>query len=150
MENEREEEECLENQQNAHHQGFCCHYHEKKQKKEWDEKRKLKGGIIKKATNQEEEVYEPNHCHHCDEDPCVFQQIELKLCENDDIYFDEHDYAKAPVPYNSARRKRAYQFAAFILWEGINYRQPHYKCVEDGVRSLFPPLDGKTMGYKKK
>jgi hypothetical protein len=34
----------------------------------------------------------PNHCIHCDEDPC-----------NDDIYYDEHDYVKNPVAYNSAR-----------------------------------------------
>ena len=45
--------------------------------------------------------------------------------------------------------KRAFQYAAFILWEGVSYRKRYYRCVENGVRSLFPPLDGKTMGYKE-
>jgi hypothetical protein len=57
------------------------------------------------------------------------------------------DDAKDGVAYNSGRRKRAYQHAAFVLWEGISYRKPHYRCVEDGVRSLFPPFNGKVMGY---
>jgi hypothetical protein len=92
----------------------------------------------------------PEHCIHCDEDPCVFVQIEMRLCENDDIYYDGSDYEKAPVAYNSARRKRAFQYAAFILWEGVNYRKPHYKCVEDGVWAFFPPLDGKIMGFKSR
>jgi hypothetical protein len=29
----------------------------------------------------------PDHCIHCDEGPCVFIQIESRLCENDAIYF---------------------------------------------------------------
>jgi hypothetical protein len=73
----------------------------------------------------------------------------LKLCENDAIYYDEGEYGKDPVAYNSARRKRAYQYAAYILWEGINYRKQHYSCVEKGVCALFPPFDGKIMGYKE-
>jgi hypothetical protein len=89
-----------------------------------------------------------HHCIHCDEDPCVFIQIESRLWENDTIYYDSYDYEKAPVTYNSGRRKRAYQYAAFVLWEGINHRRPHYKCVENGVPALFPPPDGKIMGYK--
>jgi hypothetical protein len=68
--------------------------------------------------------------------------------ENDTIYYDRCDYENAPAAYNSGRRKRAYQYAAFVLWEGINYRRPHYTCVENGVRSLFPPIDGRVMGYK--
>jgi hypothetical protein len=92
----------------------------------------------------------PDHCIHCDEDPCVFIQIESLSCENDEINFDEEDYGKDHAVYNSGRRKRAYQYAAFILWEGINYRKPQYtgRRVEDGVRALFSPVDGKIMGYK--
>jgi hypothetical protein len=70
------------------------------------------------------------------------------LWENEELYFDEEDYDNYPAACNSGRRKRAYQYAAFVLWECINYRKPHYRCVEDGVRALFPPVDGKIMGYK--
>ena len=96
-----------------------------------------------------EKVNGPDHCIHCDEDPCLFLQIESRLAENNAIYYDVYDYAKDPVAYNSGRHKRAYQYAAFILWEGINYRKPHYTCVEDGVWALYPPFDGKIMGFKK-
>jgi hypothetical protein len=125
--------------------GYCCHQHAKVAKKE----RELSKTEIKKRKGQVNRVVDgPDHCIHCDEDPCVFIQVESRLCENDEIYFDEEQYAKDPVSCNSGRRKRAYQYAAFVLWEGINYRKPHYKCVEDGIRALFPPFDGKIMGYK--
>jgi hypothetical protein len=93
-------------------------------------------------------VDRPDHCTHCNKDPCVFVQIEPPLWENDAIYYDSYEYENAPVSYNSGRRKRAYQYAAFVLWEGINHRRPHYTCVKNGVRAFFPPLDGKIMGYK--
>jgi hypothetical protein len=54
------------------------------------------------------------------------------------------------VVYNSGRHKRAFQYTVFILWEGINYCKPHFACIEDGVCALFPPFNGKIMGYKKK
>jgi hypothetical protein len=127
--------------------GYCCHQHAKVVKKEQEDDSKTQ---MKKQMG--EEVYKvvdgPDHCIHCNEDPCVFIQIETQLCENSKIYFGEEHYAKDPVSCKGGRRKRAYQYAAFVLWEGINYRKPHYKCVEDGVRSLFPPFDGKIMGYK--
>jgi hypothetical protein len=47
-------------------------------------------------------VDEPDHCIHCDEDPCVFIQIEILLCDDDDIYYDKKDYAKGPVACNRA------------------------------------------------
>jgi hypothetical protein len=93
----------------------------------------------------------PGHCIHCDEEPCVFIQIESGLCENDSIYYDKDEYQKDPVVYNSARCKHTFQYATFILylWEGINYHhKPHFTCVDDGFRALFPPFDGKIMGYK--
>jgi hypothetical protein len=136
---EREEEECANNQQNAHDAGFCCHHHAKKIKVKEENEREVK----KRA-----KVDGPDYCIHCDTDPCVIAQIEARLCENDTIYYDEREYENSPVTYNSGRRKRAYQYAAFVLWEGINYRQPHFTWVKRGVRALFPPLDGKIMGYK--
>jgi hypothetical protein len=139
MKKRKEEEECADNQQSAQEEGFCCHHHAKRLKIKEEEER-----ISKKRAK----VDGPDHCIHCDEDPCVFVQIESRLCENDTIYYDRCDYENAPAAYNSGRRKRAYQYAAFVLWEGINYRRPHYTCVENGVRSLFPPIDGKVMGYK--
>jgi hypothetical protein len=140
----REEEECHENQMSAQNQGFCCHEHKKRMKKE----RAL--SVMKNINNIKQKENGPDHCIHCDEDPCVFVQIESRLGENDAIYYDEEEFGKDPVAYNSGRRKRAFQYAAFILWEGINYRKPHFACVEDGVRALFPPFDGKIMGYKKR
>ena len=142
MENEkreREEAECGDNQQAARDGGFCCHHHEKKIKLE--EKKEREG-------NRRAKKDRPYQCIHCNEDPCAFIQIETRLCASDKIYFDEDDFKKGPAAYNSGRRKRAYQKAANILWGGINYRKQHFACVENGVRTLFPPLDGKTMGYK--
>jgi hypothetical protein len=135
----QEEEECHENQQNAQNQGFCCHEHGK----QWKQDRK------DEKSEKRVRINGPDHCIHCDEDPCVFIQIEARLGENDAIYYDKGEYKNNPVTYNSARRKRAFQYAAFILWEGINYRKPHFRCVEDGVRALFPPFDGKVMGFKE-
>jgi hypothetical protein len=140
---ENDERECYENQEIAKSKGYCCHQHSKRtkceeQKTTEDTRKYTRGGEV------------PNHCIHCDEDMCVFITIESDIGQNDAIYFDKEEFAKDPVSYNSARRKRAYKYAAFILWEGINYRRQHYKCVEDGVRALFPPLDGKTMGYKER
>jgi hypothetical protein len=133
---ERDEDYAAQNQQTARKEvSSGC----KVTKREYDCKLEMKVNEV---------VDGPDHCIHCDEEPCVFTQIESRLCENDDYYFHEEDYAADPVAYNSKRRKRAYQQAAFVVWEGINYRKPHFKCVEIGVRSLFPPFDGKVMGYK--
>jgi hypothetical protein len=138
-----QEESCAENQEKAQMNGYCCHQHAKVAKKahkdSTTEMKKRKGQVNRVVDGPD---------HHCNKDPCVFIQIELRLCENDEIHFDKDQYAKDPVSCNSSRCKRAYQYAAFVLWEGINYRKPHYKCVEDGVRALFPPFDGRIMGYK--
>jgi hypothetical protein len=112
------------------------------------EHEKYKKQVSRQKKKKKEFVVEREQCIHCNEDPCVFTQIEMRLCENDEIYYDREDYENAPILYNSSRRQRAFQYAAFILWEGVNYRRQHYRCVENGVRSLFPPLDGKTMGFK--
>jgi hypothetical protein len=143
---EDEEENCAKDQECAKNHGYCCHQHAKVAKKQHE---KYKKQVSRQKETAKEFVVESEQCIHCDKDPCVFTQIEMRLCENDEIYYDGADYEKAPVADNSSRRKRAFQYAAFILWEGVNYRRQHYKCVEDGVRSLFPPLDGKTMGYKE-
>jgi hypothetical protein len=98
-EREEEEEECHENQQSAHNEGFCCHEHAKKMKKEREVK------LVDKRSKKQK-VNGPEHCIHCDEEPCcVFIQIELCLClcENDEIYYDEGEYMKDPVAYNSER-----------------------------------------------
>jgi hypothetical protein len=58
-----------------------------------------------------------DHCIHCNEDLCIFVQIESHLCENDTIYYDKDQYANNPVAYNSGRLKCAYQYPAFVLWE---------------------------------
>ena len=146
LEKEEDEENCHHNQQQAKEEGFCCHQHAIEMKKESveEKERKAQGKRVKLTIDG------PDHCIHCDEDPCVFVQIEARLGENDAIYYDTYEYKKDPSKCNSGRRKRAFQYAAFILWEGINYRKPHFACVENGVRALFPPFDGKVMGFKKK
>jgi hypothetical protein len=141
---EREEENCADNQKSALNCGYCCHQHAKVAKMEHKVSKRQK----KKKETVKKMIDGPDHCIHCDEDPCVFIQIESRLWEYDKIYFDEEDYDKDPAAYNSGRGKRAYEYAAFVLWEGINYWKPHYRCVEDGVRALFPPVDGEIMGYK--
>jgi hypothetical protein len=55
-------------------------------------------------------------CIHCDKEPCVFIQIKSHLCKNNAIYYDEGEYTKDPVMYNSAKRKCTVQYVVFILW----------------------------------
>jgi hypothetical protein len=98
VEKEREEENCVENQQTVQNYGYCCHQHAKMAKKE-DNKYKQQ---MKRQTEKVKQLIDrPEHCIHCDEDPCVFLQIEMRLCENDNIYYDQTDYEKGPVAYNS-------------------------------------------------
>ncbi len=138
---EAEMYDCKEKQEKAQNQGYCCHAHAVEIKQEKKERKRLK---------KAKEIDGPNHCILCDEDPCAFVQIELRLTENDDIYYDKEEFAKDPVACNRARRNRAYKYAAYILWERLGYRRPHYKCVETGVRSLYPPFNGKITGFKEK
>jgi hypothetical protein len=141
---EREEENRADNQKSALNCGYCCHQHAKVAKMEHEESKRQK----KKKETVKKMIDGPDHCIHCDEDRCVFIQIESGLWENDKIYFDKGNYDKDSAAYNSGRHKPGYPYAAFVLWEGINYRKPHYRCVEDGVRALFPPVDRKIMCYK--
>jgi Fe-S-cluster-containing dehydrogenase component len=50
----------------------------------------------KQMKRQKEKVKQlvdgPEQCIHCDKDPCDFIQIEMRLCKNDDIYYDSADY----------------------------------------------------------
>jgi hypothetical protein len=137
-----EEKSFVEKEEMAHKKGFCCHDRAIEYVLEKEEQKRMMREVSKE--------YGPDHCIHCDDEPCCFVQIESRLGENDHVYYNEQDFAKAPAAYNSSRRKRAFRYAASILWEGINYRKKHYTCVENGVRALFPPFNGKIMGYKKR
>jgi hypothetical protein len=77
----------------------------------WQRKKhkEKKEQMRKKREKVKQLEHGPDHCIHCDEDPCVFIQIEMCLCENDDIYYDRDDYEKGAVAYNINRHKRAYQ-----------------------------------------
>jgi hypothetical protein len=88
MKKRKEKEECADNQQSAQDEGFCCHHHAKRLKIKEEEER-----IGKKRAK----VDCPDHCIHCDEDPCLFVQIESRLCENNTIYYDRCDYENAPA-----------------------------------------------------
>jgi hypothetical protein len=72
------------------------------------------------------------------------------LGKKDVIYYDGNEYVKDHVTHNSTRCNPAFHYVTLFLWEGINYHKPLYMCVEDGIFALFPPLDGKIMGFKKK
>jgi hypothetical protein len=51
-------------------------------------------------------------------------------------------------PYNSGRRKRAYQYTAFVLWEGINTAD-HTTSVWKTVSVHFSqPLTERSWGTK--
>jgi hypothetical protein len=78
----REEEVCHDNQQLAQKQGFCCHAHATEMKREREE------DVRKKKVR----VNAPDHCTHCDEEPCILIQIESGLCKNDSIYYDKDEY----------------------------------------------------------
>jgi phosphopantetheinyl transferase (holo-ACP synthase) len=67
IEREHKEEEFHENQKEAHNKAFCCYEHAELLVEEARVKKAKKG---KKAR-----VDGPNHCIHCDEDPCIFVQI---------------------------------------------------------------------------
>jgi hypothetical protein len=123
------EEECANNQQSAQDKGFCCHHHVRRLKaKDVNGRNCMKGA----------KVEGPDHCIHQDEDPWVFVQIESRLCKNNMIYYDRYDYKNAPIVYNSGRRKHAYHYAAFVLWEGINYH-----CI------LIFKLRSRTFFYRR-
>jgi hypothetical protein len=75
---------CAKDQELAQNRGYCCHQHAKVAKTEHEKYKK-------QVTRQKEKtkgvvVDEPEQCLHCAEDPCVFNQIEMRLCENDEIY----------------------------------------------------------------
>jgi hypothetical protein len=94
MEKDREEENCAENQRSGQMYGHCCCQHAKVAKTEHEESKKQK----KKQKDEVNKVVDgPDHCIHGDEDPCVFVQIESRLCENNEIYFDKDNCAKDPV-----------------------------------------------------
>jgi hypothetical protein len=75
---------------------------------------------------------------------CVYAKMTWSI-----MMRDEGEYSKDPVAYNSARRKCVFQYVVFILWVGINYPKSHFTCVEDSLHALFPPFDGKIMGFKR-
>jgi hypothetical protein len=142
MKTMREEEDCAGNQQNAQNKGLCCHHHTRRMKL----KDKEESQMMKQA-----KVDWPDHCIHCNEDPCVLVQIELHLSENNTIYYDKDEqYENNPVAYNSNRHTTAATTMQHSCCgkESISYCRPHYMCVENSVRALLPPLDGKIMGYK--
>jgi hypothetical protein len=79
---EKEGEECAENQQSARYNGYYCHQHAKMARTEHDkckEQMKNQKEYLKKLVDG------PDHCIHCDEEPCIFIQIVLRLCESDRI-----------------------------------------------------------------
>jgi hypothetical protein len=92
-------------------------------------------------------LHGPNICIVCGCDLCEFQQMEMEILvqdrnHNEDVGWDAGER-------NSKRRKRAYKYATKhkfgVLGRGVRKKLP--SCIENGVRSLFPPVDGKIMGF---
>jgi hypothetical protein len=96
---EREVEDCAQNQKSEQNEGSGCKV------------AKTEHGVCNLVEITKVVVHGPDHCIHCDEEPCVFIRMESRLCENDEVYFQEEDYAKDHVAYNSWRRKQAYKYA---------------------------------------
>jgi hypothetical protein len=89
----------------------------------------------------------PNLCVVCGCDPCQFIQFETNILEQDRIH--NEDIGMNASERNSRRRKRAYKLVS-RLREGMlgrGVRRPLPSCILDGVRSLFPPVDGVVMGF---
>jgi hypothetical protein len=92
-------------------------------------------------------LHGPNICIVCGCDPCEFQQMEMEILvrgrnHNEDVGLDAGER-------NSKRRKRAYKYATKhkfgVLGRCVRKKLP--SCIEDGVRWLFPTVDGKIMGF---
>ena len=88
-------------------------------------------------------------CEICRQRPCYFLQIKPRIMEQhiENPPDDGLDLAAR----NSASRKKAYKLATMyihgVLGAGNRMRLP--SCVEDGVRALFPPVDGIVMGFRE-
>jgi hypothetical protein len=93
-EEENEEENCAKDQESAQNHTYCCHQHAKVAKKENE---KYKKQVSRQKEMTKEFVDEREQCIHCDEDSCLFTQIEMRLCKNNEIYYDGGDYEKAPI-----------------------------------------------------
>jgi hypothetical protein len=79
---EKEEENCADNPKSALSCRYRCHQHAKVARMEHEETKKQK----KKQKKTVNKIIDgPDPCIHCDEDPCVFIQIESRLWENDKI-----------------------------------------------------------------
>jgi ATPase subunit of ABC transporter with duplicated ATPase domains len=101
QEKEKEEENCAQDQESAQNHGYCCHQHAKVAKKEHE---RYKKQVSRQMEKTKEIINEEEQCVHCDEDPCVFTQIEMRPCKNDEIYYNVGGYEKALTTYNSKSR----------------------------------------------
>jgi hypothetical protein len=96
-EKDNEEKKSVKDQESAQNHSYRCRQHAKVAKKEHV---KYKKQVSRQKEKTKEFVDEREQCIHSDEDPCVFTQIEMRLCKNDEIYYNGGDYEKAPISYN--------------------------------------------------
>jgi hypothetical protein len=98
---------------------------------------------------KEDESTGGKECKECCEEPCVWL---VKRDEMIDFDCDEHDHMPdAHGPPNNIRRKKVYRQMVLYLNEGgtgKGVRVVLPKCVENGVRKLFPSPT--FMGFKAK
>ena len=64
----------------------------------------------------------------------------------------EEDHSTSGRNKNNIIRKAGYQYASRVIFGplGVGVRKKLPQCVEDGVRSMYPSVDGSFMGYRTK
>jgi hypothetical protein len=79
-------------------------------------------------------LHGPNICIVCGCDPCEFQQMEMEILVWDRNHNED-------VGLDAGERKQHQK----TVGHGVRKKLP--SCIEDGVRSLFPAVDGKVMVF---
>ena len=96
---------------------------------------------------------EPIVCRVCKLDPCIFTRLESDILAHDTAVNTVNNLPSDPmggVVRNRMRRNRAYHFCAYRLYGylGSGNRKKFPRCIEEGVRCLFPAYNGLHVGYQ--
>ena len=96
---------------------------------------------------------EPLICRSCRMDPCIFTRLQHDIMLHDsaiNTVQNQPSYPMAGVVRNRQRRHRAFRYATYRLYGylGKNNRKRMPRCIEDGIRSLYPAYNGLHVGYK--
>ena len=96
--------------------------------------------------NEEAENNIENHCHHCEDNPCLWSQYRDEILESVQTWILTLD----DYPNNRFIRNRCYKtFTAMyhgVLGNGVRVDIP--QCVKDGIRQEFPESSGGYVGFR--